>query len=182
VKSRRPDLESRIPVPRARKGRLLAVSISEKKGTRKRPIPVGVLREDHGLVGDAHAGTGRQVSLLANESVDTMRAEGLELHPGDFGENLTVVGIEVHRLPIGARLRVGSSAMLAVTEIGKECHEECEIRAQAGRCVMPTEGIFARVVAGGEVRAGDEVLVLGSEEASLLPGVAEVVEPAGGDK
>jgi MOSC domain-containing protein YiiM len=160
-----PDLESRISTPRARRGRLLAVSISEKKGRRKRPVPVGVLREGYGLVGDAHAGTGRQVSLLANESVDTMRAEGLELHPGDFGENLTVLGIEVHRLPIGALVRVGSSATLAVTEIGKECHEECEIRAQTGRCVMPTEGVFARVVVGGEVRPGDEV---------------EVVEAAGG--
>jgi len=143
------------------KRRLLAVSISEKKGTRKKPIPVGVLREDYGLVGDAHAGTGRQVSLLANESVDTMRAEGLELHPGDFGENLTVCGIEVHRLPIGARLRVGNAAVLEVTEIGKECHEECEIKAQTGRCVMPTEGVFARVVVAGEVSAGDEVEVLG---------------------
>jgi MOSC domain-containing protein YiiM len=143
------------------KRRLLAVSISEKKGTRKKPIPVGVLREDYGLVGDAHAGSGRQVSLLANESVDTMRAEGLELHPGDFGENLTVCGIEVHRLPIGARLRVGSAAVLEVTEIGKECHEECEIKAQTGRCVMPTEGVFARVVVAGEVSAGDEVEVLG---------------------
>jgi MOSC domain-containing protein YiiM len=143
------------------KQRLLAVSISEKKGTRKKPITVGVLREEYGLVGDAHAGTGRQVSLLANESVDTMRAEGLELHPGDFGENLTVSGLEVHRLPIGARLRVGSAAVLEVTEIGKECHEECEIRAQTGRCVMPTEGVFARVVVGGEVRAGDEVEVIG---------------------
>jgi len=143
------------------KRKLLAVSISEKKGTRKKPIAVGVLREHYGLVGDAHAGTGRQVSLLANESVDTMRAEGLELHPGDFGENLTVCGIEVHRLPIGARLRVGSAAVLEVTEIGKECHEECEIKAQTGRCVMPTEGVFARVVVAGEVSAGDEVEVLG---------------------
>lgn len=143
------------------KGLLLAVSISERKGTRKRPVAVGVLREGHGLVGDAHAGSGRQVSLLANESVDTMRAAGMELHPGDFGENLTVLGIEVHRLPIGARLRVGDSAVLEVSEIGKECHEECEIRAQTGRCVMPTEGVFARVVVGGEVRAGDRVEVTG---------------------
>jgi len=142
------------------RGRLLAVCISERKGTRKRPVAAGVLRQGHGLAGDAHAGTDRQVSLLADESVDTMRAEGLELQPGDFGENLTVVGIEVHRLPIGARLRVGRAVMLEVTEIGKECHEECEIKAQTGRCVMPTEGVFARVVVGGEVRAGDQVEVV----------------------
>jgi MOSC domain-containing protein YiiM len=150
-------------------GRLLAVSISEKKGTRKKPIAVGVLREGHGLIGDAHAGSGRQVSLLANESIDTMRAEGMELHPGDFAENLTVVGVELHTLPVGARLRVGTAAVLEVTQIGKECHEDCEIRAQTGRCVMPTEGVFARVVAGGEVKAGDPVELLGRGDESRHP-------------
>ena len=143
-------------------GRLLAVSISEKTGTRKRPVPIGVLREGHGLVGDAHAGTHRQVSLLADESVDTMRAEGMELRPGDFAENLTVCGLRLHSLSIGTRLRVGATAVLEVTQIGKECHEECEIRAQTGRCVMPTDGVFASVVAGGEVKSGDVVEVLQS--------------------
>jgi MOSC domain-containing protein YiiM len=141
-------------------GRLLAVSISEKTGTRKRPVPVGVLRENHGLVGDAHAGTGRQVSLLAEESIDTMRGEGMELQPGDFAENLTVCGLRLHSLPVGTRLRVGATATLEITQIGKECHEDCEIRAQTGRCVMPTEGVFASVVAGGEVKSGDVVEVL----------------------
>jgi MOSC domain-containing protein YiiM len=122
---------------------------------------VGVLREDHGLAGDAHAGTGRQVSLLADESVDTMREQGLELGPGDFGENLTIRGLQLHSLAVGTRLRVGGGAVLEITQIGKECHEECEIRAQTGRCVMPTEGVFARAVVEGEVRAGDVVEVLG---------------------
>ncbi|MFB3880416.1 MAG: cyclic pyranopterin monophosphate synthase MoaC [Armatimonadota bacterium] len=142
-------------------GRILAVSLSAGKGTRKTPVEVGVLREDYGLVGDAHAGTGRQVSLLANESVDTMRAEGMDLHPGDFAENLTTSGIRIDTLPVGTRLRVGENAMLEVTQIGKECHQDCEIRAQTGRCVMPTEGVFAKVLVGGEVRRGDIVEVVG---------------------
>ncbi len=139
------------------KGRLLAVCISEKTGTRKKPVPVGLLKKEHGLVGDAHAGTGRQVSLLADESVSKMRAEGLELHPGDFAENLTVSGIELHTLPVGARLRVGKEVLLRITQIGKECHTDCEIRAQTGHCIMPTEGVFAEVLVGGEVMAGDEI-------------------------
>ncbi len=142
------------------RGKILAVSISETKGTRKRPIPVGVLKEGHGLVGDAHASTERQVSLLADESVDSVREEGLVLYPGDFGENLTVCGLELHPFPTGTRLRVGATVVLEVTQIGKECHEECEIKAQTGRCVMPTEGIFARVVVGGEVKAGDDIEVV----------------------
>jgi len=141
------------------RGRILAVSISEKAGTRKTSVPVGVLRQDYGFVGDAHAGTDRQVSLLADESVDSMRNEGLVLNPGDFGENLTVRGLDLHALPVGTRLRVGSTAMLEVTQLGKDCHEECEIRAQTGRCVMPTHGVFAKVVAGGEVKAGDDIEV-----------------------
>ena len=142
------------------KGRLLAVCISERSGTRKTPIPVGVLREDFGLVGDSHAGSGRQVSLLADESVEKMRSAQLTLRPGDFAENLTTSGIAVHTLPVGTRLRVGPTAILEVTQIGKECHADCEIMKLAGSCIMPKEGIFARVVIGGEVKAGDEIEVL----------------------
>ena len=142
------------------RGKILAFSTSETKGTRKRPVPVGVLKEGHGLVGDAHASTERQVSLLADESVDSVRDEGLVLYPGDFGENLTVCGLELHSLPTGTRLRVGATAMLEVTQIGKECHEDCDIKAQTGRCVMPTEGIFGKVVVGGEVKAGDDIEVM----------------------
>ena len=137
--------------------KLVAVCISEKSGTRKTPISVGELREDYGVVGDSHAGTGRQVSLLADESIEKMRAEGLTLRPGDFAENLTVSGLELHTLPVGTRLRVGRNALLEITQIGKQCHSECEIMRLAGRCVMPTEGVFAKVVTGGEVKAGDEI-------------------------
>ncbi len=142
------------------RGTILAVSISELKGTRKRPIPIGILKEGHGLVGDAHAATERQISLLANESVDKIRGEGLVLYPGDFGENLTICGLDLSSLPTGTRLRVGEKALLEVTQIGKECHAECEIKAQTGKCVMPTEGIFAKVVVGGEVKAGDNIEVI----------------------
>jgi MOSC domain-containing protein YiiM len=142
------------------KGKLLAVSISERSGTRKTPIPVGTLRADFGLEGDSHAGSGRQVSLLADESVATMRSEELPLHPGDFAENLTTSGLEIHALPLGTRLRIGLTAQLEITQIGKTCHADCEIMRLAGRCIMPTEGIFARVLVGGDVRAGDEIEVL----------------------
>jgi MOSC domain-containing protein YiiM len=143
------------------KGKLLAVCISKRTGTRKTPIPIGILREEFGLEGDSHAGSGRQVSLLADESVAKMRSAELVLRPGDFAENLTTSGLAVHALPVGTRLRVGATAVLEVTQIGKECHADCEIMRLAGRCVMPTEGVFARVVTGGEVTAGDEIEVLG---------------------
>jgi MOSC domain-containing protein YiiM len=139
------------------KAKLLAVCISEKSGMRKTPIAVGELREDYGVVGDSHAGTGRQVSLLAETSIEKMRAEGLTLRPGDFAENLTVSGMELHTLPVGSHLKVGEKVLLEITQIGKKCHSDCEIMRLAGRCVMPTEGVFAKVVTGGEVRAGDEI-------------------------
>ncbi len=141
------------------KGRLIAVSISEKKGVRKTPVSTGVLREDYGLMGDAHAGTDRQVSLLASESIDNVRGEGIELHAGDFGENLTTCGIELRILPVGTRLKVGS-ALLEVMQIGKECHDQCNIKELTGRCVMPLEGVFAKVITSGEVRSGDEIEVI----------------------
>jgi MOSC domain-containing protein YiiM len=139
------------------KGKLTAVCASERAGTRKTAVPAGVLQADHGLVGDAHAGSGRQVSLLAEESIAKMRAEGLSVGPGDFAENLTTSGLELHRLPVGTRLRVGQSVLLEITQIGKACHSDCEIKRVTGKCVMPTEGVFARVLTGGEVAAGDSI-------------------------
>ncbi len=151
------------------KGTLVAVCLSERAGTRKTPVPVGVLREEHGLVGDAHAGTGRQVSLLAAESIEKMQGRGLSLGPGDFAENLTTSGFVLHTLRPGARIRVGPEAVLEVTQIGKACHADCEIRRLTGDCVMPKEGVFARVVVGGEVRAGDHVEVLDGQGESRDP-------------
>ncbi|OGR32203.1 MAG: molybdenum cofactor sulfurase [Desulfuromonadales bacterium GWD2_61_12] len=142
-------------------GEIVAVCISPGKGERKRDQGAGILVENFGLADDGHAGDWhRQVSLLANESVDKMRAAGLDVGPGDFAENLTTRGIDLCTLAIGTRLRVGPEAILEVTQIGKECHTRCAIYYQAGDCVMPKEGIFARVIKGGPVRRGDAITEL----------------------
>lgn len=145
-------------------GRVLAVCISERKGERKKAIGNGLLIENFGLQGDAHAGDWhRQISLLGDESVDKMRAAGLDVGAGDFAENLTIIGINLPLLPIGTRLRVGSNALLEVTQIGKECHQHCAIYQQVGDCVMPREGIFARVLRGGPVSKDDAVIIVEAE-------------------
>lgn len=137
---------------------VVAVCISEKKGERKTPVDSVELRENHGIVGDAHAGDWhRQVSLLASESIDKMRALGLDVDSGDFAENITTSGIALVTLPVGSRLQVGET-LLEVTQIGKECHTRCAIFYQAGDCVMPKEGIFARVIRGGVIRPGDVIV------------------------
>jgi cyclic pyranopterin phosphate synthase len=139
-----------------RAGRIVAVCGATSKGQRKQPRLHGILRADHGLEGDAHAGDAvRQVSLLACESIAKMRAKGLEVSPGDFAENLTTEGIDLLALEPGHQLELEGGAVLEVTQIGKECHDRCAIYYQAGDCVMPREGIFARVLRGGAVRPGD---------------------------
>ncbi len=136
---------------------MIAVCVSEKKGEVKKPVPFVRVRCRHGIEGDAHAGDWhRQISLLADESVDTMRAMGVKLEAGAFAENILTRGIELKSLPVGTRLRVGP-ALLEVTQIGKECHSDCEIRRRTGDCIMPREGVFAEVLEGGEIRPGDAV-------------------------
>lgn len=140
-----------------------AVCISEKKGTRKTAVSSIKVLANHGIVGDAHAGNWhRQISLLAGESVDKLRETGLTLTPGIFAENILTEGIELVSLPIGTRLKVGN-ALLEVTQIGKECHNDCEIKKQSGKCVMPTEGIFAIVINEGEIFPGDSIEVVEKE-------------------
>jgi cyclic pyranopterin phosphate synthase len=140
-------------------GTVVAANVSESKGERKKASPEVTLRAEHGIEGDAHAGPWhRQVSLLAQESIDKMVAAGLSVGPGDFAENITTRGIEVAALPIGTILDLGE-ALVEVTQIGKECHARCEIYYQAGDCVMPREGIFVRVLRGGRVAPGDPVKV-----------------------
>jgi len=159
-------------------GRVVSVNVSTQKGVVKEPVPEAEFRVDHGVVGDAHSGPGpRQVSLLAQESVDRQRRVfgqrreagelpgqcmkgydvNLELGPGSFAENLTIEGLPLPQLPLGTRLRVGGEVVLEVSKIGKECHRGCTIFELLGDCVMPREGVFATVVAGGVVRPGDEV-------------------------
>ncbi len=138
-------------------GMVAAVCISAEKSQRKTPVAAVELQENHGIVGDAHAGEWhRQVSLLATESIAKMRALGLDVDSGDFAENITTRGIDLVSLPIGSRLAIGE-ALVEVTQIGKECHTRCAIFYQAGDCVMPKEGIFARVLKGGVVRTGDPI-------------------------
>lgn len=140
---------------------VVSINISEKKGEIKNPVESAVLLPEHGIEGDAHAGSWhRQVSLLALESIEKMAAAGISgLVPGSFAENVTTKGIELHTLPIGTRLAIGK-CLLEVTQIGKECHNRCAIFEKAGACVMPAEGIFARVITGGNVSKGDIVEVV----------------------
>lgn len=136
---------------------VIAVCVSPEKGQRKTPVASVLIQENHGIVGDAHAGEWhRQISLLAQESIDKMRALGLDVTTGDFAENITTSGIDLVSLPIGSRLQVGQT-VLEVTQIGKECHNRCAIYHQAGDCVMPKEGIFARVISGGIIRPVDSM-------------------------
>ena len=140
---------------------VVSVNISERKGTAKHPVPEIQLKYRHGIVGDAHAGDWhRQISLLAEESVDTMRAlSSVPLDAGVFAENINTRGIDLKRLPVGTRLRVGEMEV-EVTQIGKECHSDCAIKKAVGKCVMPTEGVFAVVIREGAVRPGDEIEIL----------------------
>jgi MOSC domain-containing protein YiiM len=142
------------------KGKILAVNISEKKGTRKTNVNSCHVLKDFGLKDDAHGGPWhRQISLLANESIQKMTALGLNVGYGDFAENITTEGIDLVHLPIGTIIRIGKQVVLRVTQIGKECHERCAIYYQAGDCVMPKEGIFAEVINDGKVAAGDEIVI-----------------------
>ena len=130
---------------------VLSINVSDRTGVQKRPVENAVLRENHGIVGDAHAGDWhRQVSLLAAEDIDTLRGKGMEIGFGDFAENITTRGIDLASLPVGARISIGP-ALLEITQIGKVCHTGCAISRTTGDCVMPRKGVFARVVVGGEI-------------------------------
>jgi MOSC domain-containing protein YiiM len=140
-------------------GKIIAVCTSEEKGTVKNPVDEVTIEENYGVSGDAHADyqTHRQVSLLAVESIDKMREKGFELHCGDFAENITTEGINLVSLPVGTRLLAGDEIILEMSQIGKECHAACAIRQQVGDCIMPREGIFARVIHGGKLKPGDTI-------------------------
>jgi len=144
--------------------KIVSLALSKKKGTRKKVVAEVRLIEDHGIEGDAHAGKWhRQVSLLSSESIDQSRDKGLDVTFGDFAENIATIGTDWKTVPIGTRVRFGEAALIEITQIGKECTNKCAIYYQAGDCIMPREGVFARVIEGGVIRCGDKVEILSSE-------------------
>lgn len=141
--------------------KIVSIAVSKKKGTRKTTVNEAVLVEDHGLEADAHAGKWhRQVSFLASESIQGAREKGLEVDFGDFAENIATEGIDWLSIPVGTRLQLGDTVRVEVTQIGKECHKKCAIYYKAGDCIMPREGIFARVLQGGAIRKDDPIRIL----------------------
>jgi MOSC domain-containing protein YiiM len=148
------------------KAKVVAINTSEKKGVRKKSVETAILKENFGVAGDAHASEKwhRQISLLALESIEKMRAKGLNVGAGDFAENITTAGIDLLTLPIGTRVTIGQEVEVEVTQIGKVCHTRCAIYTLAGDCVMPKEGIFAKVLKGGKVKKGDEIKVVGNKQ------------------
>jgi len=141
--------------------KVAAVSVSQTKGVKKINVPSIRLVPGHGVEGDAHAGDrARQVSLLAQESIAKMRALGLDVAPGDFAENITTMGLDPTALAVGSRLKIGPETILELTRIGKECHAGCAIMKAVGQCVMPREGVFFKVITGGQVKPGDEIVCL----------------------
>ena len=142
------------------RGRIVAISISTRRGVPKKNVDTAMLVRDWGIEGDAHAGSERQVSLLGRESIEKIRRLGVEVQSGDFAENITTEGIDLCAVKPGDRLEAGE-VELEVTQIGKHCHDRCRIYEQVGDCAMPREGVFARVVSGGEIKPGDTVRLLG---------------------
>lgn len=141
-------------------GKIVSLNISTAKGTEKVPVDSVLVRPDHGMEGDAHAGRWhRQISLLAQESIDTMIEKGLDLRPGSFAENITTMGLDLASLPLGTRL-VSGPVELEITQIGKKCHSKCNIFNQVGDCIMPKEGIFAKVVKAGTLFKGADIAVI----------------------
>ena len=141
------------------KMKVVSLNISTAKGTRKFPVESFEVAKNPGVKGDAHSGPWhRQVSLLGMESIEKARSWGLDVNPGDFAENITTEGIDLLSLPIGSKIEIGD-VLLEVTQIGKTCHDKCEIYKKVGKCVMPKEGIFARVLNGGVIKGGDEILI-----------------------
>ncbi len=140
--------------------RIVALSVSAAKGCSKQNVAQVEVIEGHGIKGDAHAGDWhRQVSLLAKESIDKVNAEGLALKPGQLAENITTQGIELSQLEIGTKLLLGDEVLLEITQLGKECHQPCAIYYQLGYCIMPKEGIFAKVVKGGILKVSDQIII-----------------------
>jgi MOSC domain-containing protein YiiM len=142
--------------------KIVSIALSKNKGTRKIQVNKAVVLRDHGLEGDAHAGPWhRQVSFLSSENIEKARKSGLDVTFGDFAENIATLGIDWKEIPVGTRVELGSSTVVEITQIGKTCHKKCAIYYQAGDCIMPREGVFARVIQGGKIQCGDEIRISG---------------------
>ena len=147
------------------KGKIRAISISKERGTRKHNVPSAELKVAFGIEGDAHAANWhRQISLLAEESIAKARAKGASVSEGDFAENITTEGIDLRSLATGSKLRLGAAAEVEITQFGKECHSRCAIFQQVGDCIMPREGVFAKVTKPGRIKAGDTIEVLDAND------------------
>ena len=147
--------------------RIVSIAISKKKGTPKTPVDEAFISKDHGLEGDAHAGKWhRQVSFLSSESIEGAKDQGLDVTFGDFAENIASEGIDWKTLPVGTHVRLGGQVLVEITQIGKECHNKCAIYYKAGDCIMPREGVFARVLEEGKIRRGDEIKIFGQPDPS----------------
>lgn len=141
--------------------RVKAISISKEKGTKKSNVSSALLKDDFGITTDAHAGDKiRQVSILAIESINKMREKGLKVNPGDFAENITTEGLDLSRLKMGTKFKIGKDAILEISQIGKQCLSPCHIYYQAGDCIMPKEGLFAKVLRGGVIKIEDAIEVI----------------------
>ena len=141
--------------------KIVSIAISKKKGTPKTPVDEAFISKDHGLEGDAHAGKWhRQVSFLSSESIEGAKEQGLDVTFGDFAENIASEGIDWKTLPVGTHVRLGGQVLVEITQIGKECHNKCAIYYKAGDCIMPREGVFARVLEEGKIRRGDEIKII----------------------
>ena len=146
------------------RGRIKAISVSKERGTQKTNVAGAELKADFGIIGDAHSGDWhRQVSLLELESINEMAAKGAKVGPGVFAENITTEGIDLGVLKIGGKLKLGADVELEITQLGKKCHSRCEIFEQIGDCIMPREGVFARVVKAGSINVGDLIEVIDDE-------------------
>ncbi len=144
--------------------KIVSIATSRKKGTRKVSVDEAFLKKEHGLEGDAHAGSWhRQVSFLASEEIDKARQSGLEVTFGDFAENIATSGVDWKNIPVGSRVRLGQQVLVEITQIGKECHNRCAIYYKAGDCIMPREGVFARVLKEGKIRCGDQIQIEASK-------------------
>jgi len=142
--------------------KIVSIAISKKKGTRKGQIDKATLIQNHGLEGDAHAGPWhRQVSFLASESIEASKRKGFDVTFGDYAENIATSGISWQKVPVGTLIHLGKSAIVKITQIGKECHKKCAIYYLSGDCIMPKEGIFGRVIKGGKIHRGDMVRIIG---------------------